>query len=116
VPFTVVIAVEGSMPVAIALILGVMVLAVCLIGILWTLALLLPFYVYIGAAVYFIWRSKRKEAQLAESAERDIERQRRFNEQEMRAWRDSLEKDRRNVSRREKALRSFDRTRDPPRE
>jgi hypothetical protein len=104
------------MPVAMALISGVVVLAFCLIGLLWAVALLLPFYVYIGAAVYLIWRSKRKEAELAESVERDTQRQRLFNEQEMRAWRDSLEKDRRNVSRREKALRSFDRTRDPPRE
>jgi uncharacterized protein (DUF58 family) len=102
------------MPVAIALIFGVVVLAICLIGILWTLALLLPFYAYIGAAVYLIWRSRRKEAELAKSVERDTVRQRLFNEQEMRAWHDSLEKDRKNLTRREKALRSFDRTRDPP--
>jgi hypothetical protein len=111
VPFAVVNSVEGSMPVAIALIFGVAVLAVCLIGILWTLALLLPFYAYIGAAVYLIWRGKQKEAELAKSFERETLKERLFNEQELRAWQDSLEKDRKNLSPREKALCSFGRTR-----
>ncbi len=102
------------MPVAIALIIGVVVLAIFLVGILWALALLIPFYVYIGLALYLVWRGKRKEAELAESVDREIERQRLFNEQELRAWRDSLEKERRSASRRERALRNFDRTRDPP--
>jgi hypothetical protein len=61
------------MPVAITLNFGVVVLAVCLIGILWTLALLRPFYAYIGAAVYLIWRSRRKEAELAKSVERNTD-------------------------------------------
>jgi ABC-type transport system involved in cytochrome bd biosynthesis fused ATPase/permease subunit len=102
------------MPVAIALIFGAMVLAVCLIGILWALALLLPFYAYIGAATYLIWRSKQKEAELAESVARETERQRLLNEQEMRAWRASLENEQPDASRRERVLRRFDRTRDPP--
>jgi hypothetical protein len=104
------------MPVAIALIVGVVVLAVCLVGILWALALLIPFYIYIGLAVYLVWRGKQKEAELAKSVERENERQRLLNEQELRAWRDSLEKDRRSAARRERVLRNFDRTRDPPQE
>jgi hypothetical protein len=104
------------MPVAIALIVGVVVLAVCLVGILWALALLIPFYVYIGLAVYLVWRGKQKEADLAKSVERENERQRLLNEQELRAWRDSLEKERRSAVRRERVLRNFDRTRDPPQE
>jgi|ERR1700733_10178567 hypothetical protein len=102
------------MPVAMALIVGVVVLAVFLVGILWALALLIPFYVYIGLAAYLVWRGQKKEAELAESVEREIERQRLFNEQELRAWRNSLEKERQSASRRERALRNFDRTRDPP--
>ena len=101
------------MPVALALIFGVAVLAVLLIGLLWAVALLLSFYAYIGAAFYLIWRSKRKEAALMESMEREAERQRLFNEQEMRAWRDTLGKEQPNASRPENSLRSFDRTRDP---
>jgi hypothetical protein len=100
--------------VAMALIFSLMVLAVWLIGILWAIALLIRFYAYIGLAVYLVWRSKRKHAELAASLERDAERKRQFNEQEMRAWRDPLENDGRNASRRDRALRSFDRTRDPP--
>jgi hypothetical protein len=100
------------MPVALALVFGVAVLAVLLIGILWSLAFLLV-YAYIGAAIYLIWRSKRKEAELVESMVREAERQRLFNEQEMRAWRDTLGKEQPNASRRENSLRSFDRTRDP---
>jgi hypothetical protein len=89
------------------------VLAVCLIGIFWAVAFLLPFYAYIGAAVYLIWRSKRKEAELADSVQKEAQRQKLFNEQELRAWRNSLENERRNASGRDKALRNFDRTRDP---
>jgi hypothetical protein len=107
-------AAEGLMPVAIALIIGVVVLAIFLVGILWALALLIPFYVYIGLALYLVWRGKRKEAELAESVDREIERQRLFNEQELRAWRGSLEKERRSASRRERVLRNFGRSRDPP--
>jgi ABC-type transport system involved in cytochrome bd biosynthesis fused ATPase/permease subunit len=102
------------MPVAIALIFCVVMLAVCLIGIIWALALLLPFYAYIGVAAYLIWRSKQKEAELAESVARETERQRLLNEQEMRVWRASLENEQRSASRRERVLRRFDRTRDPP--
>jgi hypothetical protein len=105
---------EVLVPVAIALIFCVLILAVCLIGILWTLVLLLPFYAYFGMAVYWVWRVKRKEAELAQSVEREAERQKAFNAQEMRAWGAALEKERRSDARREKVLRSFDKTRDPP--
>ena len=102
------------MPVAIALIIGVVFLAICLVGILWTLVFLIPFYAYVGIAVYLVWRSGRKQADLAASVEREAERQRQFNGQEMRAWRASFEGNQRNISRREKALRNFDNSRDRP--
>jgi hypothetical protein len=89
-PFAVNIAVEIPMwPVAIAIIFGVLMLAVRLIGFLWVLALLLPFYAYIGAAIYLIRRARRINSRLMETLEREIERQRLLNEQEMRAWRGS---------------------------
>jgi hypothetical protein len=91
------------MPVAIALIVGVVVIAVFLVGILWALALLIPFYVYVGLAAYLVWRGKQKEIELAASVEREIERQRLLNEQELRAWRNSLQKQQRSASRRERA-------------
>lgn len=102
------------MPVAITLLFGVVVLALCLIGVLWTLVFLIPFYAYVGAAVYLVWRSKWNEAALAASVEQEAAKQRQFNEQEMLAWRTSLETDQRNASKREKALRDFDRSRDTP--
>ena len=102
------------MPVALVLIFGVVVLAVCLIGILWAaVVFLLPFYAFTGALVYLIWRSKHKEAELREFVEREAEKERRFNEQETRAWRNAVTNEQRSSPRREKALRSFDRTRDP---
>jgi hypothetical protein len=102
------------MPVAIALILAVVLIAVCLIGFLWTLILLVPFYAWIAVAAYLMWRSKQAEDALAASVEQEAERQRRFNDQEMRAWRASIEIERRNDGRRNKVLRSLDRSRDPP--
>ena len=102
------------MPVAIALILGVVLIAVCLIGFLWALIFLVPFYAWIAAAAYLMWRSKRAEDALEASVKQEAERQRLFNEQEMRAWRASLETERRNDNRRNKVLRSIDRSRDPP--
>jgi uncharacterized protein (DUF58 family) len=112
--FAVILAVEDWMPVAIALILGVVLIAVCLLGFLWTLIFLVPFYAWIAAAAYLMWRSKRAENTLAASVEREAEQQRHFNEQEMRAWRASIEIERRNDTRRNKVLRSLDRSREPP--
>ncbi len=79
------------MPVAIALIIGVVVLATALIGLLWAMAVLLPFYAYIAAAAFLVVRSERRHADLSASVEREVAAQRRFNEQEMRAWNTSLE-------------------------
>ncbi len=47
------------MPVAVALIIGVVVLATALIGLLWAMAVLLPFYAYIAAAPRFSWCGAR---------------------------------------------------------
>lgn len=102
------------MPVAIALIIGVVVLATSLIGLIWALIVLLPFYAYVALALYLVWRSNRKNADLSASIQREADRQRHFNEQEMHAWRQSLEEDRdQTMSRRGKGLRRFDNTRHP---
>ena len=87
------------MPVAVALIIGVVVLAISLIGLIRALLLLIPFYAYVGIAVYLLWRFRRKEAERVMAMKREAERQRSFNEQEMRAWRASLEEERQNPSR-----------------
>ena len=103
------------MPVAVAmvLILGVVVFAIALIGLVWAIVFLLPFYAYVGIAVYLVWRSNRRKAELEASIVREVERQRLFNEQEMRAWRSSLE-DERQKPPAEDVLRRFDTPRDQP--
>jgi hypothetical protein len=109
---------EVVMPVAIALIVGVVVLATAVIGFVWAIIILLPFYGYVAIAVILVWRSNRRHAernaQLAALIERETDRQRQFNEQEMRAWRAPLEVQDRNASKRERVLRRFDSTREPP--
>jgi hypothetical protein len=82
--------VEGTVPLAIALIAGVVVLAAVLLGILWALIFLIPFYVYAGAAVYLVWRARRRESDLQASVRREAEQQRTLNDQEMRAWQGAL--------------------------
>jgi hypothetical protein len=91
------------MPVAIGLI--VIVLAVTLVGFVWAVIVLLPFYAYLAVAVCLVWRSNQNNADLSASVEREAELQRHFNEQETRAWRRTLEEDnRRTTSRRERIL------------
>ena len=94
--------------VAMVLILGVVVFAIALIGLVWVIVFLLPFYAYVGIAVFLIWRSNRRKAELEASIVREAERQRLFNEQEMRAWRSSLEDARQKPPAPEDVLRSFD--------
>ena len=101
------------MPIAIALIVvAVVLVAMALIGLIWAGIVLLG-YAYGALAVYLIWRSNRKYVELSQSVQREADRQRLFNEQEIRAWRRSIELAERSASRREKALRRFDSTRDP---
>ncbi len=104
------------MPVVIALIVGVVVLTIALIGLVWAVVVLVPFYAYVALAVCLVWRSNRREAHrqadTSASIKREADRQRLFNEQEMRAWRSSFEKQSRTASKREKVLRRFDSTRD----
>jgi uncharacterized protein (DUF58 family) len=102
------------MPVAIALIIGVAVIAIVLVGVVWAILVLLPFYAILGVAVVLIWRARRRDAEAAESVSREAERQRLFNEQEHGAWQASLQKQQRNAAKRERMLRQFDSTRDPP--
>jgi hypothetical protein len=102
------------MPVAIALILGAVTIAVCLIGFIWMVIVLLPFYAWVAAAAYLMWRSKQAEDALTASVQREAELRRQLNDQEIRAWRASTETERRNDSRRKKVLQSYDRSRDPP--
>lgn len=98
--------------VAIALVLMVVISAVFLVGILWALLVLIPFYAYVGLAVYLVWRGARKQTEVTAAMRRESLRQRSFNDQEMRAWRAVLEKDQHNETKRERALRRFDRSRD----
>ncbi|TFW52289.1 hypothetical protein CT676_42620 [Bradyrhizobium sp. MOS001] len=74
------------MPLAIALIFCVVLFAVLLVGIAWALAVLVPFYTYVGLAIYLVWRSARRQAGVEAAVARDAERQRSFNDREMRAW------------------------------
>src|ERR1700761_2205960 len=101
------------MPVAVALFVVAVFLTICLFGILWSLLFLMPFYAIVGVAVIFLWRIKRHQKAIARSVERDAERQRRFNEQETNAWRSAIENDDKNTSKRDRILRSIDRSRDP---
>ena len=100
------------MPIAIALIVVAVVLTMALIGLIWAVIVLLG-YACAALAVYLIWRSNRRHAEMSASVQREADRQRLFNEQELRAWRRSIETAERSASRREKALRRFDSTRDP---
>ena len=59
------------MPVAIVLIIGVVIIAIVLIGIIWSFLLLVPFYPFVGIAGFLIWRSRRKEAEIAAEVERE---------------------------------------------
>jgi hypothetical protein len=102
------------MPISIVLIIGVVVVAIVMIGLIWSFLLLVPFYAFISFAGFLIWRSRRKEAEIAAKVEREAERQRLFNEQENRAWQASLQTQRRNAAKRERMLRQFDSSRDPP--
>ena|ERR1700760_4118987 len=104
------------MPVALALIVGVAVIAIVLIGVVWSLLMLIPFYALVGVAVLLIWRARRRDAEAAEAVAREAERQRLFNEQEHRAWQASLQMQQRNAAKRERMLRQFDSSRDPPKQ
>ena len=101
------------MPIAIGLVVCAALLALALIGMVWAMIVLLPFYGYVAIAAYLMWRSNRRHAELSASLQREANRQRLYNEQEMRAWRRSIETADRSASRREKALRRFDSKRDP---
>ena len=60
---------------AMVLILGVVVFAIALIGLVWAIVFLLPFYAYVGIAVYLVWRSNRRKAELEATIVREVERQ-----------------------------------------
>lgn len=102
------------MPIVIALIFGVVLLAVVLVNLIWAAIVLVPIYAYIGLAIYFVVRNRRRQAQAEADSAREAERQRVLNDQEFRAWKDAAEGARRNASKRDRALRRFDRERDPP--
>ena len=85
------------MPAAIALISGVIIFAIFLIGVVWALFVLVPFYAYVGVSMFLIWRSARRQAEQAAALQREVRRQRFFNDQEMQAWTASIEKDERSA-------------------
>ena len=92
------------MPLAIALIFCVVLFAVFLVGVAWALAVLVPFYAYVGLAIYLVWKSARRQADVEAAVARDAERQRSFNEREMRAWNALIEKGSAQLAKHERAL------------
>lgn len=101
------------MPLAIALIVGVVLLAAVLFGILWALLFLVPYYVYAGAAAYLVWRARRRGSDLQTSVRHQADQQRLLNEQEARAWQVALGTDQADAAERLEALRN---RRDPQKE
>ena len=85
-----------------------------LLGLIWTLILLVPFYVYVALSIAWLVRRHRKQAQTTMLA-REAERQRRLNDQEFNAWQSAAEDARRTPTKRDRALRQFDQ-RNPPRD
>lgn len=103
------------MPLALAFIFCVVLFAVFLVGIAWALAVLVPFYAYVGLAIYFVWKSARRQADVEAAVVRDAERQRSFNDREMRAWNALIEKGSAQLARRERAPGRLDQAGgDPP--
>ncbi|KJC36696.1 hypothetical protein UB31_35485 [Bradyrhizobium sp. LTSP849] len=80
------------MPAVIALITGIIIFAVFLVGVVWALFILVPFYAYVGVSVFLIWRSAQKQAELVAAIQREARIQRSFKDQGMRAWTASIEK------------------------
>ena len=102
------------MPIVIALIGGVVLLVVVLVNLIWAAFLLVPIYAYIALAIYLVMRNRRRQAEADADIAREAERQRLLNDQEFKAWKAAAEGARRNVSKRDRALRRFDNERDPP--
>jgi hypothetical protein len=92
------------MPLAIALIFCVVLFA----------AVLVPFYAYVGLAIYLVWKRARRKADVKAAVARDAERQRSFNDREMRAWNAVNEKGQLNVAKSEQATPILQRRRDDP--
>lgn len=61
----------------------------------------------------FVVRGRRHRAESAAALEREAERGRQLNDREYQAWQTAVEEGRRNLSKRERMLREFDRSRDP---
>lgn len=90
---------------------GVVIMAVIfLFGLAWALIVVTPFYLPVGALIFIIARNARRRAELAAWAERHARMERKLNSQEFNAWHAVVEDERRKASRRDKALRRFDKT------
>lgn len=87
--------------------------ALVIIGAAWVVAMLAPVGLLFWLAVLIV-RNHRKDAALADRLTREADRERELNMREYAAWRASVADARRRDSKRLRALRKFDSTRDPP--
>jgi predicted membrane-bound mannosyltransferase len=90
-------------------------LALVLVGAVWTVVAITPVGVFATVAIFIVVRSKRRQAAIADALSRAADRERELNRQEFAAWREFAEEERQREARRQRALRKFDSTRDPPR-
>ena len=103
------------MPVVIALVLGVALVAVVMVvQLIWALLFLIPLYAYVALAMYLVLRNRRRQTATDAFFAREAERQRLLNDQEFKAWKAAAEGARRNTAKRDRALRQFDNSRAPP--
>lgn len=88
--------------------------AVVVVGALWTIVMMMPMGVLIGILIFVVFRADRKIAAERHELERQATRERLLNEQEYSAWRKETDDARRKNERRMRALRKFDNSRNPP--
>lgn len=77
------------------------------------LIVLVPMYAYAGLTIYLVWRNARKLSETEAGLQQEAERQRTFNDQEMRAWDALIERDQFNGVERQRELEEVDKPEDP---
>lgn len=78
------------------------------IGLVWLVALVVPYFIIGGLIAYFVVRSARVRAGIASRLERDAQSERALNQQEQNAWESAIKGRQRNAERRTRALKKFD--------
>jgi predicted Holliday junction resolvase-like endonuclease len=79
-----------------------------MVGLSWLLFVSLPYLVLLGIIILLVRRNKRRSMQIAETIRSESERERELNRREFEAWRSANEASRKQMSKRERALRKFD--------